>query len=191
MMVFLTAIAKDVLHAFSVVLQYPALHANPDDLSDDELLQTWSAMDHMVRRLSHRKDQLRVVILARARSSGKNTKKGGHKVVRDGFVALRKVMGGHEFRLDGLIELLESKKLPLIRGVTTRIERKTVADPSKIANLVDTGYLTQEEIEPLRIPAVDALDIYEADPWQDIVEGYLPRPPGLRRKGKQAEEPSP
>jgi hypothetical protein len=129
----------------------------------------WKTLDVAEKVLTSkegRKANLRQSLLDDAESQGTPTEKGGQMIEdkESGFKVIRERREGKLPEIKPLIALLKKKEIPVVKAFDE--VKELVPSPSKIEYLVQTGVLTQEEVDAckkvtfaLRVDAPEAFDL--------------------------------
>ena len=129
-------------------------------------------------RLAVLKENLSIIVNAKGTVEGKN---GTKQLPVDGSKVTVQQKTASNPTVDGLVALLKAKNIPQEDAID---EVKTaIVNPSKVAFLLSTGKLTQEEVDALR-PVTPALKIYPSKLLKAAVQALR----SLAGKGKSEEE---
>lgn len=169
-------------------LTHEAFQLDPTSISAAEAAELWSVLDHMVRALQARKEQVRQVLLREAEATGRPTEGNGQKLTLGSTTVYRKVSGGHGYLRDPTVTLFRERGLSTVGLVVPKTAKVTY---TVSAPLVDQfhhhGFITLSELESLREPPTIALQVVEATALLDELDAEVPRLPGQARRGGSGE----
>lgn len=123
------------------------MHAPVEDFSTGGLTQAWLLLSTLETLIEERKKSFRERLLTDAEKEGKTTVTGSFKLNAEGNTVLRERRETKKFDDKEIMSLLLTRGLTTADGcdaVTT-----WVANPSKLANLVASGKLLQEDLDKL------------------------------------------
>lgn len=119
-----------------------------DGMSFQEKVSIWKALDQLEDAIKGRKEALRQSLLAWAAKHGAPTDKGGQVYTDETFTVTREKRGGKMPEDKPFRELLKKKEIPLTEAFDE--VKALVYSPSKVKYLIDTGKLTEAEVEGLK-----------------------------------------
>lgn len=184
----LTDSLRRLVRAASSLVSDPFLVDNVAEIPPEDLIRVWSLLDHVVRRLEHRKSVLRARILDYAKEHGVTTEKGGSVLVTGPLTVLRKVSGGNDYDIERVKRILAQRQVGPDTVLTTRTRVEVVVDASKIAKLHETGWITDADVAEMKKPPTVALDVFEPEDYQKALEGEgLTLLAGMKRKGVRGD----
>lgn len=149
---------NDALAPLSTLVSTKVFDAKTEDLSLAEQVALHVALKAMVKateaRIAALKESIAPMVDAKGSHVGSN---GTLALDVDGSKVTVQHKTASEPTVEGLTAFLASKSIPLSEG--TDEVKSLVVNPSKLAFLVQTGKVTQKEIDSLR-PTSTALVIY-------------------------------
>jgi len=153
--------------------------AEADTANVESVVEAWVLLKYTYDRIDARLKALREVLLARAEEFGKDTDKGGSKLLVNGTTVLRERRQAALPDEKGLRTLLEKHGIKPDQAFSK--VTKVVLDASKVKALVDLGKLPEDDVEDLRkvtwalrvqesAELAEALDSMLGEAGEEIVE---------------------
>lgn len=145
----------------------------------ESVVEAWVLLKYTYDRIDARLKALREVLLARAEEFGKDTDKGGSKLLVNGTTVLRERRQAALPDEKGVRALLDEAGLKPDQAFSK--VTKVVLDASKLQALVDLGKLPEDKVEDLKkvtwalrvqesAELAEALDALLGEAGQEIVE---------------------
>ena len=131
--------AKDAINTQEKLLRAPIA-----SLSTEEVMVSWSILDHIEKLCKQRKELMREALLSYAETNGELDKDSGSaRVEMLGGKVTRQARTSLKLDSESILEICDQKNIdPEDAGKYT-----FTADQDKIAKLIALGYLTVEEVE--------------------------------------------
>lgn len=136
--------ARKVLH--SKVL-FEGKTPETEGLTFQEKVSLWKALDRLADAIEARKEALRLSLLEWAQNNGHPTEKGGSVYTDETFTVTREKRAGKKPEDKPFRALLKKKGIAITDAFDET--KSLVYSPSKVQYLIDTGKLTQDEVDNL------------------------------------------
>lgn len=163
--------SKPTAAAVAVITSTPEFSKDVASLTVAEQAAAY-ATAHFIEELAKaRREAVREKLLVEAEQSGIPNEKGGSKLVVNDYTVLRERRLSSSPDEKKLMKLLDEKGL----GADAAFDKVTVlqANPSKVAQLVAQGKLTEEEGKAL-YKATYALIVHPSDSFTELMENAVP-----------------
>lgn len=118
------------------------------DLSMEEVVESWVALDFVAKKIEKRKEALRERLLAEAEKKGTPTEKGGQSIEIAGTVVTRERRDDKLPDPEKLKLFLEDRRI----DPTLVFETRTIQElsPSRLEFAIETGKLAKSDVDPLK-----------------------------------------
>lgn len=138
-----------------------ALHTPIPEMTTAEAATAWTMLDFIEDRVKARKEALRERLLEEVKNNGSQTDKGGSRLMVEGVAQIiREARVAKVPSEEDLRTLLHAKAIDPSEAFTQKVTE--AIDPSKLAALVATGKLKEEEIKVL-LKTVWAMKVHPAE----------------------------
>lgn len=152
------------------------------DLSMEEIAEIVALTRSLKKAVENREPSLRAALLKEAERVGVKNEKGGYTAFVGGMEVRKSVRQAVEPDEDGLLALLKEKNIPT--GEAFDEVKNLQLNPTKVEFLVQTGKLTQAEVDKLRKTS-DALSVEPATEMkQMLLEALSPVMASPPKNGK-------
>ena len=147
----------------------PLFLDNPQEVETGTAVAAWAMLDTMIEVMEMRKAKYRVELLTRSERDGVPTDKGGNRLWIDDSEVIRekrqdKLPNENDFRI-----LLATKGIAFTEAFD---EVKSLQlNPSKVDYLIQTGRISQDEVDELRKTAY-ALKVKRSELLEKVLDDY-------------------
>lgn len=174
--------SKATAAAVAVISNTPEFSKPVDALTVAEQAEAY-ATAHFIEELAKtRREAVREKLLIEAEKSGTPNEKGGSKLEVNDYTVLRERRLSSSPDEKKLMKLLEQHSL----SVESCFDKVTVlqANPSKVAQLVASGHLTEDEAKAL-YKATYALIVHPSDAFTELMENSVPANAAPAKKSRR------
>ena len=142
-------------------------HAPIEQMNLAERLEAYVVIQFVEKKVEERKELLRLRLLEDIRQIGTPTEQGGHTAEGGGIQAIREKRPSTKPDEKMLIQLLEKHSIPSEKAFDKVVT--SVPSPSKIAKLVENGFIPEAEAGPL-YKVVYALKVTPGQELRDLLK---------------------